>query len=109
MDPCAVIERIIEEYAAIPFAYEPELALLPVFDRQRGQFLLMVVGWGAQGERVHYCMLHIALRDGKYWIEEDTTEEGVATDLERAGVARDQIVLAFHQPELRAHSGYAVA
>jgi hypothetical protein len=109
MDSCAIVERVIEEYAAIPYAYEPELRLVPVFDRARGQFLLMVAGWGAKRERVHYCMIHITLSEGKYWIEEDTTEEGVAADLERAGIPRDQIVLAFHRPEIRPHTGYAVA
>ena len=109
MDDCAVIEQVILEYAGIPYAYEPELHQAPAFDRERGQYLLTVAGWGREGERVHYCLIHVALAAGKFWIEEDNTEEGIAADLERLGVPRDRIVLAFHRPELRSHTGYAVA
>jgi hypothetical protein len=39
----------------------------------------------------------------------DNTEDGVATDLMRMGVPKERIVLAFHRPDVRAHSGFAVA
>jgi hypothetical protein len=68
----------------------------------------MVVGWDGQ-KRVHYCLVHIEIHDGKIWIERDNTEDGVATDLMRAGVPKERIVLAFHRPDVRAHSGFAVA
>jgi hypothetical protein len=104
-----LIERIILEYAAIPYAYEPDLRQMPVFDRERGEYALIVVGWGTEGERVHYCLIHAAVRDGLIWIEHDGSEEGIAADLERAGIGRDRIVLGFHRPEIRPHTGYAVA
>lgn len=47
--------------------------------------------------------------DGKIWIQRDGTEEGIAADLERAGIAKDQIVLGFRSPEVRPYTGYAVA
>ncbi len=109
MDLGAVIECVIMEYAGIPYAYEPDLAQIPVFDREHGHYLLMVAGWGAGGERVHYCLIHIAVRNDMVWIEHDGTEEGVAADLERAGIGKERIVLAFHRPEMRGHTGYAVA
>jgi len=109
MDLSAVVERTILEYAGIPYAYEPDLVQIPVFDRGRGHYLLMVAGWGLSGERVHYALVHVAIRADMIWIEHDGTEEGVAADLERAGVSKDRIVLAFHPPDARAHTGYAVA
>jgi hypothetical protein len=109
MDLRAIVECVILDYARIPYAYEPDLAQVPVFDPARGQYALMVVGWGAKGERVHYCLIHVAIRGDTIWIEHDGTEEGVAADLERAGIGKDRIVLAFHRPEMRRHTGYAVA
>ena len=109
MDLCTVVERIILEYASIPYAYEPELAQIPVFDRERNQYLIIVAGWGAEGERVHYTLVHVAVRAETVWIEQDGTEEGIAADLERAGIGKDRIVLAFHPPEMQVHTGYAVA
>ncbi len=109
MDPHAIVERVISEYAGLPNAYEPDLQQVAVFDPARGHYLLMVVGWGVGGERVHYCLIHVGIRDDTVWIEHDGTEEGIAADLERAGISRDCIVLAFQRPELRIHTGYAVA
>ena len=59
--------------------------------------------------RVNRTVINLRLRDGKVWIEEDWTEQGVATDLLAAGVARDSIVLAFHPPHLREYTEFAVA
>jgi XisI protein len=43
----------------------------------------------------------LRIRDGRYWIEEDWTEDGIATDLVQAGIPREDIVLAFHEPKMR--------
>jgi hypothetical protein len=42
--------------------------------------------------------VYVRIRDRKFWIEEDWTEDGIATDLVRAGVPKEDIVLAFHEP-----------
>ncbi len=49
------------------------------------------------------------LKDGKIWIEEDRTEDGIATDLLQAGVSCEDIVLAFHPPRLRQFTEFATA
>ena len=44
--------------------------------------------------------VYVRIRDEKFWIEEDCTEEGLATELVRAGVPKEDIVLAFHEPKI---------
>ena len=44
----------------------------------------------------------------KIWIQRDGTEDGIATDLEAAGVPKSDIVLAFHPQRLRKYTEYAV-
>ncbi|MGL6095657.1 MAG: XisI protein [Fimbriiglobus sp.] len=83
---------------------EPQCA----FDDERGQYLLLFTGWH-KGERDHQVFLHVRIRDGKVWVEEDGTEEGVTPELVRAGVPASDIVLAFHPPELRHLTDFAVA
>jgi hypothetical protein len=68
----------------------------------------MTVGWD-QDKRVHGCLVHIDIIDGKVWIQRDGTEQGIATELVTAGIPKDAIVLAFHPPEIRPHTEYAVA
>jgi hypothetical protein len=78
-----------------------------VFDDQRGHYLLVRIGW-AGPRRVRAVTLHLRLRNDKIWIEEDMTEEGIATALMAQGVPKDDIVLGFHSPETRKHTEFAV-
>lgn len=100
-----IVERVLREYASIPYSYG-KLQRQTVFDRERDHYLLMTVGWDKN--RVHGALVHIDLIDGKFWIQRDGTEEGIAVALENAGVPRSDIVLAFKPPEIRVQSGYAV-
>ncbi len=102
-----IIERVLSEYAAIPYAYG-EIKSEPVFDRERDSYLLVNVGWH-KGRRMHGCLVHIDIIDGKIWIHRDGTEDGIAADLEREDIPKSDIVLAFHAPELRKHTDYATA
>lgn len=102
----AIIEQVLTEYSKYAYAYG-EIERQLVFDRSRDHYLLMSVGWDKR--RVHGCLVHIDLINGKCWIQRDGTESGIAHDLEAAGIPRDRIVLAFRSPEIRRHSGYAVA
>ena len=45
----------------------------------------------------------------KFWIEEDWTEDGIAADLVRAGVPKEDIVLAFHEPGMGQYTDFAAA
>ncbi len=72
-----------------------ERELLSDFPRDR--YAVFLIGW--QGHRrVHTCLVHIDLVDDKVWIQEDSTEEGIAHRLIAAGIPKSNIVLAFHTP-----------
>jgi hypothetical protein len=77
-----------------------------VFDEQRDHFLLLKIGW-SHGRRVRATTLHVRIRRGKICVEEDMTEEGVATALLRQGVPAEDIVLGFHAPALRQFTEFA--
>ena len=57
--------------------------------------------------RVHGCIMHLEIRDGKVWIQYDGTEDGVALELVQRGIPRDQIVLAFKPQTVRKYTDYA--
>ncbi len=58
--------------------------------------------------RVHGCLIHVDIIDGKFWIQRDGTEEGVASDLLKAGIPPERIVLGFLSEELRQDSQFAI-
>lgn len=102
-----IAEKVINEYAAIPYAYG-EIERRTMFDREKDSYLLYIVGWNNRG-RIHGISIHLDIINGKIYIQHDGTEDGIATDLEREGVPKSDIVLAFHAPELRKYTEYAVA
>jgi hypothetical protein len=102
-----VVTRILTEEAQ----YVPvngDIAVCPLFDPIHDQYQVLYVGWEDE-ERVFVPLLHLRLHEGKIWIEQDGTEDGVANRLVAAGVPHEDIVLAFHPPRKRPYTEFAVA
>ncbi len=75
---------------------------------ENSQYLILSMGWGTKPKRrIHGCLIHIEIIDGKIWIQRDGTEDGIAGELEGVGVPKSDIVLGFHDPKLRRYTGYA--
>jgi len=101
------IEHVLTEYTRLPLAYEDTHNQL-IFDREHDNYLLMRTGWiGAR--RIHGCMIHIDIIDGRVWIQRYGTEEGIANALEDNGITKNEIVLGFQEPHVRQYTEYAVA
>ena len=102
-----IIEQVLTDYAAIPYSYS-DVKKETVFDRVQDRYLILVAG--REGHRYeHGCTVHIDLVNDKVWIQRDGTEDGIALDLENAGILKAHIVLGFKPPEVRPITGYAVA
>jgi hypothetical protein len=103
-----LIERLLRERAEI-INRQPVAGLETycVFDEERDHYLLVTIGWD-QRCRVRGASLYLRIKDGKIWIEEDMTEDGIANQLVSAGVPSDDIVLAFQPPEMRTLTEFAV-
>lgn len=86
----------------------PTLTHEAVFDTENDRYLVLSIGWQARNQRTHHCLVHLDIIDGKIWVQQDHTEDGVTYDLEAAGVPKSDIVLAFHTESVRSHTGYAV-
>ncbi len=100
------IREIMAEYAH----YHPindELSVEQIIDHDNDHYELMRVGWENQ-HRIHGCLFHIDIKDGKIWIQNDGTEEGIANRLVAMGVPKNDIVLAFHSPFRRQFTEFAV-
>ena len=101
-----ILEQALRECAR--FYASDDARTLTIFDRQNGQFLLMDEGWDGF-KHIHRVWLHVELRDGKFWIQKDGTEDGIAVDLMNAGVPKEKIVLAFQHPGRRQYGEFAVS
>ena len=96
-----LLQKLLQDYCCLLNAQPtPGVEAHCVFDTKRNQYLLVEWGWAGK-KRVRRVVLYVCLVEGKFWIEEDWTEEGIATELLQAGVPRSNIVLAFQHPSLR--------
>ena len=89
-----LVENILTEYTRVPFS-NAVVDIQTVFDRNHDHYLIMLVGREGK-RRIHGCLIHIDIVDGKFWIRRDGTEEGVVMDLIRAGIPKKDIMLAFY-------------
>lgn len=85
---------------------EQEYDVQTLFDDEQGHYQLLYVGWRGN-KRDFGCVLHLDIKDGKIWIQHDGTEVGVANQLVELGVPKQDIVLAFHEPEVRQFTDFA--
>ncbi len=79
-----------------------------VADEKNDRYLVMLIGWEGP-RRVHGALIHVDIIDGKIWVHRDGTEDGIAGELEEAGVPKSDIVLGFHELDVRPYTGYAAA
>jgi len=112
MDKLVKYEKLIKKY----LNHYADMSGLPqtgpedhvIFDDKHHRYMLFRTGW-FKGKRVRAVSLYIRLYNQKIWVEEDWTENGIATDLLEANVPKEDIVLAFHHPEIRPYTEFAVA
>ncbi|MDJ0580086.1 XisI protein [Crocosphaera sp.] len=79
-----------------------------VFDENHDHYLWLTVDW-QEDKRLKSTHVHIRIKNNKIYIEEDWTEEGIANELLRQGVPKEDIVLAFYDPESRKYTDFAIA
>jgi hypothetical protein len=104
-----IIRRILCDYEQLYNRKpSPNVETSLVYDAEHDHYALMSLGWKGE-KRVRQAILYLRLRNGKIWIEEDWTQDGVVMDLLDAGVPKEDIVLAFNPPEVRHLTEYAVA
>jgi len=85
-----------------------EYEVQTLFDTEQDHYQLLYVGW--RGVRRDFgCILHLDIKDGKIWIQHDGTEGGIANRLVELGVPKQDIILAFHEPEVRQFTDFGSA
>jgi hypothetical protein len=101
-----IIRRVLQDYATWKPS-SPQVRSEVIFDPILDHFELKYLGWDGP-RRIHSSPFHLDLIDGKIWIQFDGTDRPIAEELVRAGVPKEDIVLAEKPPEVRPFTGYGV-
>ncbi len=103
----ATVKALAEELARLT-PDEGPVRTFRIFDDEHAQYLLYTVGW--EGDfRSYGCFFRVHVQpDGKVYIEHDGTDLVIADLLIERGIPKEELILAWHEPELRPLTGYGV-
>jgi XisI protein len=100
-----IICGVLRSYLDITYA-NIDLKNRQIFDRETDRYIILSEGW--QQQHLHSCLIHVEIINNKVWIQLDNTEDGIAEELITAGIPKSDIVLGFHEPEIRQYTGFAI-
>ncbi len=100
------IKQILNKYAQYKPSYG-EVEIEKFFDMERDHYQILTVGWNNQ-KRVYGTMMHMDIKNDKIWIQQNTTEVDIASELVEMGVPKQDIVIGFHTAKMRQLTDFAV-
>lgn len=101
------IQTLLERHSQYKTADE-DIETELFFDTIRDHYQLMRVGWRGLS-RVYHTVLHFDIKDGKIWLQQNTTDSDVGQELIDMGVLKTDIILGLHPAYKRPYTGYGVA
>jgi XisI protein len=78
-----------------------------IFDETRDRYQVVDVGWDGN-QSMYGCSIHLDIKNGKVWIQWNSTEDDIAADLVDLGIPKEDIVLGLQPPNMRKFTPYAV-
>ena len=101
-----IVKQILIKHSQYKPSYG-EVEIEQVFDIERDRYQIVSVGWNNQ-KRIYGCMMHLDIKDDKIWIQQNTTEVDLASELIDMGVPKHDIVIGFHTPKMRQLTDFGV-
>ncbi|NEO21026.1 XisI protein [Moorena sp. SIO4A5] len=101
------VQRLLNDYAKDDISND-EVEVQLIFDTLRDHYQWMNVGW-EDLNRIYRSIVHLDIKDGKIWLQQNLTDLNPAEDLVDMGVPREDIVLGLQAPYKRQYTDYGVA
>jgi XisI protein len=102
------VQQLIADRANSDTTRKQDVEVQLVMDTVRDHYQWMNVGW-EEFKRIYHCFIHLDIKDGKIWIQQNWTEDDLAADLVEMGVLPEDIVLGLQPPFKRPYTDYGVA
>ncbi|BAU10786.1 XisI-like fdxN element excision controlling factor protein [Leptolyngbya sp. NIES-3755] len=101
------ILTVLQNYISF-LGNDPDTQLQIVSDETNHHYLLVELGW-QDGRRIYGTLIHLDIINGKIWIQQDGTEDGIASELVAIGIPKQQIVLGFKSEQRRRITEFALS
>jgi XisI protein len=99
---CQLVKQLLTEYSEIP-VLDSGTKNETIFDVENDRYMLINTGW-FNDRRIHHCVIHIDIIDGRVWIQANNTDRLIAEELVAAGVPAKSIVLGLQPPDVRPYT-----
>ena len=100
-----IIKELLTDHAS---TNDSEIECQIICDTEHDRYLLVDIGW-QNLHRIYACYIHIDIKNGKIWIQNNMTEADLGKELVARGVPHSDIVLGLHPPYKRPYTDYGVA
>ena len=103
-----IVQEVLTKYAADRSgqSQSEEIETQLLFDTANDHYQLLRVGWHKRTQ-TFLVIFHFDIRDGKIWLQQNASDFDIVSEIEKEGVPKSDIVLAFHSPQMRPFTGYA--
>jgi hypothetical protein len=101
------VQKLITDRAK-PSIDPEEIEVQLLMDSVRDHYQWMNVGWDGF-KRIYQCLIHLDIKDGKIWIQQNWTEDDLAAELVELGVPHEDIILGLQPPFKRPYTDYGAA
>lgn len=105
------LKEVLLEYAANDInqkRHPDEMQLRLIMDTEHDHYQVLYAGW-RNDRQIFSVVFHFDIIDNKIWVQRNISDYDIIEDLERKGIPKSDIVLAFHAPSMRAYTEYATA
>ena len=103
---CQLVKQLLTEYSEIP-VFDSGAQNATIFDLENDRYMLINIGW-FNDLRIHHCVIHIDIIDGRVWIQANNTDRLIAEELVAAGIPAKSIVLGLQPPDVRPYTAEVV-
>jgi hypothetical protein len=103
-----ILKKLLENYIAQSASNRSSTnEAFILIDKDENHFQWMHTGW-REPYPMYGCVMHFEIKNNKIWVHQDNTDLDPVGALLEAGIPESDIVLAFHAPSIRIHTGFAV-
>jgi hypothetical protein len=107
-----ILQEVLQAYATDGVERGPlkpdDMQVRVLLDPRNDHYQVLHAGW-RNGRQIFSVVFHFDIVDGKIWVQRNISDYDIIEDIEAKGVPKSDIVLAFHAPEMRPFTEYAVA
>ena len=106
-----ILKEVLREYAGneINQVNKPDdIQIRLIMDTENDHYQVLYAGWH-EDKQIFSVLFHFDIINEKIWIQRNNSDYDIIEDIENKGVPKSDIVLAFHAPQIRSFTDYALA